>query len=159
VNDDDYMQMALEQARLAAEMGEVPIGAVVVGPEGEVVGRGHNRRESLQEPTAHAELLAMQQAARTLGSWRLIDCTVYVTLEPCPMCAGTMVNARLSRAVFGARDPKAGAVRSLYELLEDRRLNHVVEVEEGCLAEACGDVLTEFFRAIREGRGVPKPGS
>ncbi len=155
-DDEVWMQLALEQAHEAEKIGEVPIGAVVVH-EGEVVGRGFNHRESWQDPTAHAELLAMQEAAKAIGSWRLIDCTTYVTLEPCPMCAGTMVNARLTRCVYGARDPKAGAVRSLFSLLEDPRLNHRVEVKEGCLANECGQVLTDFFRAIREGRGAHKP--
>ena len=151
-DDESYMRLALEQARMAADIGEVPIGSVVVGPDGSIIGRGFNRRETWQDPTAHAELLAMREAAQTLGSWRLVDCTTYVTLEPCPMCAGTMVNARLSRVVYGARDPKAGAVRTLYELLEDPRLNHRVDVHEGCLTEACGEILRDFFRAIREGR-------
>ena len=134
--EDDYkfMELALLQAQHAARLGEVPLGAVVVH-EGEVVGSGFNRRETSKDPTAHAELLAMRDAAETLQSWRLVDCTTYVTLEPCPMCAGTMVNARLDRVVFGARDPKAGAVRSLFTLLEDERLNHRVEVVEGVLAE------------------------
>ena len=155
-DDKWFMELALEQAALAREIGEVPIGAVVVDRAGEVVGRGFNRRETWQDPTAHAELLAMQEAARHIGSWRLNECTTYVTLEPCPMCAGTMVNARLEKVVFGARDPKAGAVRSLFALLEDPRLNHVVDVAEGCLADQCGSILTEFFRDIREGR-IQKP--
>ena len=156
--EDDYkfMELALLQAQHAARLGEVPVGAVVVH-EGEVVGSGFNRRETSKDPTAHAELLAMRDAAETLQSWRLVDCTTYVTLEPCPMCAGTMVNARLDRVVFGARDPKAGAVRSLFTLLEDERLNHRVEVVEGVLAEECGEILSEFFRSIRLGR-VKKPG-
>ncbi len=146
------MQLALDEAARAAEVGEVPIGAVVVDPNGEVIGRGFNRRETWQDPTAHAELLAMRNAAEHLGSWRLVGCTTYVTLEPCPMCAGTMVNARLGRVVYGARDPKAGAVRSLYALVEDPRLNHEVAVTEGVLGEKCGEVLTQFFRDIRSGR-------
>jgi len=153
--DHSFMELALQEAQKAAEIGEVPVGAVVVH-EGVVIGRGFNRRETSQDPTAHAELLAMRDAAATLNSWRLVDCTTYVTLEPCPMCAGTMVNARLERVVFGARDPKAGAVRSLYQLLEDERLNHRVEVVEGILGDRCGQALTEFFRSIREGR-VKKP--
>ena len=150
------MNLAIEEARKAQAIGEVPVGAIVVH-EGKIVGRGFNRRETWQDPTAHAELLAMKEASETLGSWRLVDCTTYVTLEPCPMCAGTMVNARLSRLVFGARDPKAGAVRSLFTLVEDDRLNHRVEVIEGVLADECGSILSEFFRSIRKGR-MKKPG-
>lgn len=157
--EDDYiyMELALQEAQKAAQIGEVPVGAIVVH-DGVVIGRGFNRRETSNDPTAHAELLAMREAAATLESWRLVDCTTYVTLEPCPMCAGTMVNARLHRVVFGARDPKAGAVRSLYQLLEDERLNHRVEVVEGILADRCGQTLTEFFRSIRQGR-IKKPGN
>lgn len=155
-DDERYMELALAQAQAAREVGEVPIGAVVVNESGEVIGTGFNRRETWQDPTAHAELLAMKQAAQTIGSWRLVGCTTYVTLEPCPMCAGTMVNARLERVVYGARDPKAGAVRTLYTLLEDERLNHMVQVTEGCLADRCGQILTDFFRDIRQGL-VSKP--
>ena len=155
-DDKRFMEQALAEAAKAREVGEVPIGSVVVTPDGEIVGRGFNRRETWQDPTAHAELLAMKQAAQSLGSWRLPECTTYVTLEPCPMCAGTMVNARMGRVVYGARDPKAGAVRSLYALLEDPRLNHVVEVSEGCLAAECSQILSDFFRDIREGR-IVKP--
>ncbi|QED26348.1 tRNA adenosine(34) deaminase TadA [Microvenator marinus] len=151
-----FMELALNEARRAAEMGEVPIGAVVVLND-EVIATGHNLRETTQDPTAHAELLAMQEAARHVGSWRLIDCTTYVTLEPCPMCAGVMVNARLSNLVYGARDPKAGAVRSLFTLADDPRLNHRVEIIEGILDAECGQILTDFFRGIREGH-VKKPG-
>ncbi len=155
MQDEDFMRLALEQAQKAAQIGEVPIGAIVVH-EGVVVASAHNLRETLQDPTAHAELLAMRQASQLLGSWRLVDCTTYVTLEPCPMCAGTMVNARLTRVVFGARDPKAGAIRTLYQLVEDPRLNHRVDVTEGILSDACGDILTEFFRGIRKGH-IVKP--
>lgn len=156
--DDDirFMELALVEAYKAANIGEIPVGAIVVH-EGTIVGSGFNRRETSKDPTAHAELLAMREAAATLRSWRLVDCTTYVTLEPCPMCAGTMVNARLQRVVFGARDPKAGAVRSLYELLDDERLNHRVDVTEGVLASDCGETLSAFFRSIRQGR-AKKPG-
>ena len=154
--DVAFMRLALKEAESARKIGEVPIGAVIVHG-GEVIATGHNLRETTQDPTAHAELLAMQRAAKAVGSWRLIDCTAYVTLEPCPMCAGTMVNSRLSRLVFGARDPKAGAVRSLFQLLEDERLNHRVQVVEGVLTEECGEILTSFFRGIREGY-IKKPG-
>jgi tRNA(adenine34) deaminase len=145
------MDLAIAEARKASEIGEVPVGSVVVC-DGEVVARGFNRRETWQDPTAHAELIAMRRAADKLGSWRLVDCTVYVTLEPCPMCAGTMVNARLKRVVYGARDPKAGAARTLFALLEDPRLNHRVEVQELCLADECGKLLTDFFEEIRQRR-------
>jgi tRNA(adenine34) deaminase len=148
---ESFMELALDEARKAAQLGEVPVGAVVVR-DGEVIARGFNRRETWQDPTAHAELVAMRRAADALGSWRLTECTVYVTLEPCPMCAGTMVNARVPHVVYGARDPKAGAVRTLYAMLEDPRLNHRVEVHENVLADECGAVLTDFFREIRERR-------
>ena len=145
------MRVALEEARKAAAEGEVPVGAVVVH-RGEVIARGFNRRESWQDPTAHAELIAVRRAAEFLGSWRLIDCTVYVTLEPCPMCAGMLVNARVSRVVYGARDLKAGAIRSLYALGEDPRLNHRMEVASGCLDDECSAILKDFFESIRDVR-------
>jgi tRNA(adenine34) deaminase len=154
--DRRFMRLALDEARDAASVGEVPVGSVVV-QDGEPVARGFNRRESWQDPAAHAEMIAMRRAARQTGSWRLEDCTVYVTLEPCPMCAGMLVNARVPRLVFGARDPKAGAVRTLYEIVEDDRLNHRVEVVDGVLDDACGEVLETFFRYVREGRAAPKP--
>ena len=152
--DDDrrYMEQALELAREAARLGEVPVGAVAVGdgPEGPVVvGRGFNRREVDADPFAHAELTAMREAARALGAWRLAGVTVYVTLEPCAMCAGAMVQARLSRLVFGAMDPKAGAVGSLYHLLDDARFNHRVQVTSGVLGEEAGRLLKDFFQALR----------
>ena len=150
------MRRAMELAGEASEEGEVPVGAVVT-LEGEIVAEGANRRETWQDPAAHAELIAMRRAAGELGTWRLEDCTVYVTLEPCAMCAGALINARVDTLVFGARDPKAGAVRSLHELLDDDRFNHSVEVIESELAEECGQLLTEFFKAIREGRAEPKP--
>ena len=149
MTDEQYMQLALEQAALAQEAGEVPVGAVVVH-NGSVIAAAHNTRESTQDPTGHAELIAVRKAAEHLGSWRLIDTTVYVTLEPCPMCAGAMVNARVSRVVFGAKDPKAGAVCSLFSLLGDTRLNHRADVTVGILEEECSSMLTSFFRAIRE---------
>jgi len=144
------MREAIAQAELALAKDEVPIGAVVVhDPSGRVVGRGHNVRETEQDPTGHAELVAMRDAARELGHWRLIDCTLYVTLEPCPMCAGGIVNARIPRLVYGCDDPKAGAVRSLYRLCEDGRLNHRVDVTSGVLADECAELLRSFFRAQR----------
>ena len=143
------MAEAIAEARLAAGEGEVPIGAVVVA-DGHIVGRGRNARERLNDPTAHAEILALQQASRSLGRWRLSGATIYATLEPCPMCAGALVNARIDRLVYGVADPKAGAVDTLFHLLGDARLNHRVEVEKGVLAQDCGEVLREFFRARRE---------
>jgi tRNA(adenine34) deaminase len=150
MDDAAYMAIALEEARLAAEEGEVPIGAVLVC-EGAVVARARNARESAHDPTAHAEIIAIREAAARLGRWRLSDCTLYVTLEPCPMCAGALVNARIERVVFGAHDPKAGAVGTLYDLSSDARLNHRYEVTAGVLAEDCGRVLTEFFQGLRSG--------
>jgi len=149
--DKRFMREALKRAHEAAEAGEVPVGAIVVR-DGEIIAEGFNRRESWQDPTAHAELIAVRRAAKETGSWRLCECTVYITLEPCPMCAGMLVNSRVDRVVFGAKDPKAGAMRSLYALGEDPRLNHRIDVKEGVLGEECGAVLTEFFRAIRQAR-------
>ncbi|HET6497712.1 MAG TPA: tRNA adenosine(34) deaminase TadA [Coriobacteriia bacterium] len=149
--DATYMALALEQARLAAAAGEVPVGACVVR-DGEVVARAHNRRETDADPSAHAEFIAIREAASALGRWRLSDCTVYVTLEPCPMCAGLMHQARIARLVYGTDDPKAGAVGTLYDLSNDERLNHRFDVTRGVRAEECAEVLTEFFRARRAGR-------
>lgn len=143
-----FMRRALDEARTAANFGEVPVGAVVVRA-GQVIAAGFNRRETRQSPTAHAEILAIEAAAEVLGSWRLDDCTLYVTLEPCPMCAGAILLARVPRVVYGANDPKAGAVVTLYRLLEDERLNHRCEVVSGILAEECGQLLSEFFRERR----------
>ena len=143
-----YMQMALEQARIAESLNEVPIGAVVVH-QGRAIGAAHNQREMLRDPTAHAEMLAITQAADAIGDWRLIDCALYVTLEPCPMCAGAIVNARVPLVIFGATDPKAGAATSLFHLLSDERLNHRCEVVPGVMAEACGEILTRFFQRQR----------
>lgn len=145
------MRMALEQARLAAARGEVPIGAVVVC-DGAVVARAHNRRELDNDPSAHAEFAAMVQAARALGRWRLSGCTVYVTLEPCLMCAGLMVNARIDRCVYGAPDPKGGALGTLYDVSHDPRLNHEFQVERGVLREECAAELSTFFAGLRERR-------
>ena len=145
------MHLALAEARAAAQEGEVPVGAVAVF-EGRVVGRAHNQRELLRDPTAHAEMLALTQAAAALGRWRLAGVTLYVTLEPCVMCAGAMVLARIDRLVYGADDPKAGAIRSLYRVVEDPRLNHRVEVRSGVLADECGGLLSEFFRQRRSRR-------
>jgi tRNA(Arg) A34 adenosine deaminase TadA len=146
--DETYMAMALEEAELAASLGEVPIGAVVVC-EGAVVSRAHNRRELDADPTAHAEMLAIRDAAQRLGRWRLSDCTVYVTLEPCPMCAGAMHQARIERLVYGATDPKAGAVGTLYDLSSDSRLNHRYEVRAGVAAKQSSALLKGFFAGLR----------
>ncbi len=154
--DVQLMRLAMEQAEEARQIGEVPVGSIVVR-EDNVIADGFNRRESWQDPAAHAELIAMRRAADELSTWRLEGCTVYVTLEPCAMCAGMMINARLERVVFGARDPKSGAVRSLHELLDDSRFNHEVEVVESELADECGDLLTDFFEAVRDGRAPGKP--
>ncbi len=149
---DDAMTEALCLAREAAAAGEVPVGAVALF-EGRVVGRGANRRESARDPTAHAELLAIQEAARALGRWRLAGVTLVVTLEPCAMCAGAMVLARIDRLVYGASDPKAGAVGSLMDLSSDPRLNHRFAVERGIRADECGELLRTFFRERRENGG------
>ena len=145
------MGQALNEARLAAAEGEVPIGAVVVC-DGEVVSRAHNRRELDLDPSAHAEFRAMVDASRALGRWRLTGCTVYVTVEPCLMCAGLMVNARIDRCVYGAPDPKGGAVGSLYDVSHDSRLNHEFEVTSGVRADECAQVMRDFFRARRAQR-------
>ena len=144
-----FMSQALELAKQAAEEGEVPVGAVVVDPKGAVVASAYNRREASKDPTAHAELLALREAAHFGQRWSLEGHTLYVTLEPCPMCAGACVNARIERVVFGCRDPKAGAVRSLYALLEDPRLNHRIDVVSGVLGDECSQVLKSFFSRLR----------
>jgi tRNA(adenine34) deaminase len=148
---EPWMRQALQLAAEAAGLDEVPIGCVVVhDPTGTVIGTGYNRREIDHDPTAHAEIMAMRQAGQVLGHWRLLDCTLVVTLEPCPMCAGAIVNARIPRLVYGCEDPKAGAVRTLYQICEDERLNHRVQVTGGVLAEECAQVLRDFFRKKRE---------
>jgi tRNA(adenine34) deaminase len=165
LDHDFWMREALALAQQAAEAGEIPVGAVVVHHprtvEGasaavqampvlpRIIGRGYNRREADDDPTAHAEVVAMREAGRALGSWRLIDCTLYVTLEPCPMCAGAMVQARLPRLVYGCTDPKAGAVTTLYSLCTDPRLNHRLEVVGDVLAEPCAAALKSFFARRR----------
>lgn len=149
--DEKFMHVALEEAALAAEEGEVPIGAVVVF-DGEVIARAHNRRETDTDPSAHAEFVAMVEASRVLDRWRLTGCTVYVTLEPCVMCAGLMVNSRVDRCVFGASDPKGGAVGTLYDLSHDERLNHEFEVTSGVLADEAAQQLRDFFKARRKAR-------
>jgi len=147
--DVEAMQAALAMARAALAMGEVPVGAVVFH-QGRLIAQAFNLRETLHDPTAHAERLALTLAGRALGTWRLENCTLYVTLEPCPMCAGAILLSRIDRVVYGALDPKAGACRSLYRLLDDPRLNHRPEVTGGVLAEECAQLLTEFFRDHRK---------
>lgn len=142
------MRQAMAEADRARARGEVPIGSVIVC-DGQVVGRGHNLRETARDPTAHAELIAIRAAAARLGSWRLVGTTCYVTLEPCPMCAGALVNARVPRVVYGCDDPKAGATRTLYEIGSDPRLNHRFELVPGVLGAECGAMLSEFFASIR----------
>ncbi|MFG3495928.1 tRNA adenosine(34) deaminase TadA [Streptomyces sp. NPDC047928] len=140
------MRLALDEAERAARAGDVPVGAVVLSPDGTVVGAGHNEREVTGDPTAHAEVLALRRAADRLGEWRLSGCTLVVTLEPCVMCAGALVQSRVDRLVFGALDEKAGAVGSLWDLVRDRRLNHRPEVIHGVMAPECSELLTRFFR-------------
>ncbi|MFC5913676.1 tRNA adenosine(34) deaminase TadA [Streptomyces pulveraceus] len=140
------MRRALAEADLAALAGDVPVGAVVLGPDGTLLATGHNEREATGDPTAHAEVLALRRAATTLGRWRLTGCTLVVTLEPCTMCAGALVQSRVDRVVYGARDEKAGAAGSLWDLVRDRRLNHRPEVIQGVLENECAGRLTSFFR-------------
>jgi len=140
--------LAIEEALRASHEGEVPVGAVLVS-EGEVVARNHNRSVSFNDPTAHAEILVLREGASLLGNYRLTGCELYVTIEPCPMCAGAIVHSRLRRLIFGVRDAKGGGVRSLYRLLDDQRMNHQVSVTEGILAERCQEVMQAFFNARR----------
>ncbi len=144
-----FMRRALIQAEAAMEAGEVPVGCVIVR-EGRVIAEACNARESLKDPTAHAEMIAITQAAQTIGDWRLEGCVLYVTLEPCPMCAGAILQARVPLVVYGALDPKAGAAESLYTLLNDERLNHTCDTVSGIMSEPCGEILTQFFRAQRK---------
>lgn len=147
--DEYYMKMAIDEAEQARRKGEVPIGAIIVH-DGNVIATGRNARESMQQTLSHAELFAIQQANDYIGSWRLEDCTLYVTLEPCPMCAGAIVQSRIKRVVYGATDPKAGCAGTLMNLLQDERFNHQVEVTKGVLEAECGALLTDFFRALRK---------
>jgi len=147
-DDRGFMAIALEEARKATAHGEVPVGAVLVA-KGEIAGRGHNQPISLSDPTAHAEILAIRDAASRLGAYRLPDVTLYVTLEPCVMCVGAMVNARIARLVYGARDEKAGALGSVYDIGRDGLLNHRIEVVSGIMEAECGELLREFFRSRR----------
>jgi tRNA(adenine34) deaminase len=147
-NDSDYMQMALDLAKQAALNGEVPVGAIVV-KDGVVIGRGANAPISLHDPSAHAEVTAMREAAQHLGNYRLVDCTLYVTLEPCAMCAGAMQHARIAKLVYGASDPKTGACGSVVNLMDEPKLNHHCEVVGGVFAEECGEILSKFFKQRR----------
>ena len=152
------MRLALQEARAALGHEDVPVGCVVIGPDGDVLGRGRNRREESADPTAHAEVVAMRAAAATLGRWRLDGCTLVVTLEPCAMCAGAIAQARVTRLVFGADDPKAGAVTSLWDLVSDPRLPHRVQVRRGVLADDSADLLRAFFRSRRQRQpAAPEP--
>jgi len=143
-----YMRLAIEQAGIAEENGDVPIGAVIVH-QNQLIAKAYNQREQLQDPTAHAEIIALTQAAAALETWRLHDCTIYVTLEPCPMCAGALVLARIDRLVYGCDDPKTGAVKSLYNIVQDERLNHRLKVSAGVLAAECSELLQSFFEKRR----------
>ena len=142
------MRVAIESAKIAEENGDVPIGAVIVH-QNQIIGKAYNQREQLKDPTAHAEIIALTQAAAALQSWRLTGCTMYVTLEPCPMCAGALVLARIDRLVYGCDDPKTGACKSLYNIVQDERLNHRIEVTTGVLADDCSRLLQDFFQQKR----------
>lgn len=146
--DERWMKEAIRQARIAEDLGEVPIGAVIVR-EGAVVGAGYNLRERDKDPTAHAEMIAIRQASESLQAWRLLGCTLYVTLEPCPMCAGAILQSRVERVVYGASDPKAGCAGTLMDLLQDARFNHMSPWTSGVLHEECAALLTDFFRRLR----------
>jgi tRNA(adenine34) deaminase len=146
--DEHWMRAAIAQALQAQAIGEVPIGAVIVR-NNEIVGTGFNQRETLRDPTAHAEMIAIREASERLGAWRLLGCTLYVTLEPCPMCAGAILQSRVERLVYGASDPKAGCVGTLMDLLQDSRFNHRLPWRSGVLQEQCAILLTDFFRRLR----------
>jgi len=147
--DKHFMQLSIEQAQIAEENGDVPIGAVIVYQE-QIIGKAYNQRQQLQDPTAHAEIIALTQAASFMENWHLNGCTMYVTLEPCPMCAGALVLARMDRLVYGCDDPKAGACKSLYNIVQDDRLNHRLEVTSGVMEEQCRQQLQEFFARRRQ---------
>jgi tRNA(adenine34) deaminase len=153
--DEYYMKEAIKEARKAEEFAEVPIGAVIV-MEGKIISRGHNLRETEQTAIAHAELLAIDRACKASGSWRLENATLYVTLEPCPMCSGAIILSRVKRVVYGAADPKGGCAGTFMNLLQDERFNHQSEVTSGVLAEECGQLLSNFFRSLREKRKLQK---
>ena len=151
-----YMGEALDEARKALKLDEVPVGAVIVR-DGEIVGRGHNRTITDGDPTAHAEMIALRQAAKSVGGWRLTGCTMYVTLEPCSMCAGALVWSRIDKLVIGAMDPKAGACGSVFNIPQEEKLNHFVEIESGVRQEECSTLLSDFFKELRERRNTDKP--
>jgi len=157
-DDTTYMQAAIAEAQLARAKGEVPIGAVIVH-EGQIIGRGHNLRETSNDPTSHAEMVAIRQAAAAIGHWRLLETTLYVTLEPCVMCMGAIILARIPRLVYACRDPRAGAVGSIYDFSSDERFNHKVEVVEGVLGAECSALLSGFFQELRSRRKAAKPPS
>lgn len=146
-----YMVEALKEAEIAAAMGEIPVGAVIVR-DGEIIARGHNLTESMKDPTAHAEMLAIRQAAQRLGGWRLTGCSMYVTTEPCSMCAGAIVWSRIEKLVIGTMDPKAGACGSVFNIPQDERLNHFVEIETGLMGEECAELMKTFFRKLRSNK-------
>ncbi len=148
-DDEKFMRLAIEQAQIAGHMGEVPIGAVITDKSGGIVSSGYNLREAANDPTAHAEIIAIKKAGEALGSWRLEGTTIFVTIEPCLMCVGAIILARISRLVFGARDPKAGAVVSVYTIGDDCRLNHKFEVSEGIYMDECSNLIRDFFKTLR----------
>lgn len=150
-----YMKEALLEAEKAKALGEVPVGAVIV-KNGEIVGRGHNLTESTKDPTAHGEMIAIRNAAETLGGWRLLDCEMYVTTEPCSMCAGAIVWSRISKIYIGTPDPKAGACGSVFNIVQDKRLNHYVEIERGIMEDECRSIMKEFFKELRKRNGGSK---
>ncbi|MDD5011206.1 MAG: tRNA adenosine(34) deaminase TadA [Phycisphaerae bacterium] len=147
--DQQFMRAAIDQANIALENGDVPVGAVIVR-ENKIIAKGYNQRQQLNDPTAHAEIIALTAAAEHIGHWRLLNCTIYVTLEPCPMCAGALVLARIDRLVFGCDDPKTGACGSLYNIVQDNRLNHRLEITKGVLADDCSKLLQDFFSVKRQ---------
>ncbi|MEA4922333.1 MAG: tRNA adenosine(34) deaminase TadA [Eubacteriaceae bacterium] len=152
---EKYMRQALIEAEKAADMGEVPVGAVIV-KDGEIIGRGHNRTETDRDPTAHGEMIAVRMAAEHLGGWRLTGCEMYVTAEPCSMCAGAIVWSRISKIYIGTMDPKAGACGSVFNIVQEKKLNHYAEVETGILEEECRSIMKDFFRKLRKRNGGNK---
>lgn len=150
--DEKYMEEALKEAQKALEAGEVPIGAVIVDEEGTIIGRGFNRRNSAKNPLCHAEIDAINEAAAHIGDWRIENCTLFVTIEPCPMCAGAIVQARIKRVVFGARNPKAGCAGSILNLLQEDRFNHQVEITEGVLKDEAAAYMKAFFKRFRKNK-------
>lgn len=148
-NHEKWMKEAILEATKAANKNEVPIGSVIVFRE-QIIGRGHNLRETLQDPTAHAEIIALRQASCFLKSWRLLECQLYVTLEPCPMCAGAIIQARIPQIIYGATDPKAGCAGTIYNLLQEKKFNHQVEIISNCMELTCSEMLRDFFKKLRQ---------